>query len=205
MGTSTHCGRVSGMMISTGRRWVVGGSPNDGSGRSFRLSCHAHAENKGAARNSATRTGFRVCRIALMRRISQIFQNNQVFRNNFLKPDSDWCSGLRELSFSGMSGGHSAGDTESRGRQILVGAAILLVVTACFVSLLMFWRLIPGWVGESVGKLVGLMSTPFLMEASFAMLGLLIVISLNIWRRRREGDEFVTMEENNDGEGGSAR
>jgi hypothetical protein len=38
------------------------------------------------------------------------------------------------------------------------------------------------------------MSTPFFMEASFVILGFLIVVSLNTWRRHKAGDEFVTIE-----------
>jgi len=85
--------------------------------------------------------------------------------------------------------------TESRGKQIFVGGAILFVLTALVVSLLIGWRMVPGWVGESFGMLAGVLSTPFFMETSFAMIGLLIVIGLNIWRRHREGDEFVSLEE----------
>lgn len=85
--------------------------------------------------------------------------------------------------------------TEKRGGQIFVGGAILFVLTVLVVSLLIGWRMIPGWVGESFGMLAGVLSSPFFMEASFGMIGLLIVIGLNIWRRNREDDEFVSMEE----------
>jgi len=84
--------------------------------------------------------------------------------------------------------------TESRGKQFLVGGTILLVVACLVISLLMFWREIPGLLGETVGKVVGIMSTPFFMEASFVILGFFIVVSLNTWRRQKEGDEFVTIE-----------
>ena len=90
-------------------------------------------------------------------------------------------------------------ETENRGKQILVGGAILAVVFGSAISLLLFWRDIPGLFGETVGKFVGIMSTPFFMEASFVILGFLIVVSLNIWRRHKDGDEFVTIEENKDG------
>jgi hypothetical protein len=83
---------------------------------------------------------------------------------------------------------------ENRGKQFVVGGAILLVVAATVISLLIFWREIPGLLGETVGKVVGIMSTPFFMEASFVILGFLIVVSLNTWRRHKEGDEFVTIE-----------
>ena len=81
-----------------------------------------------------------------------------------------------------------------RGKQFFVGAMILLVVMVGFVTLLLSWRKIPGLLGETVGKMVGIMSTPFFMEASFVILGFLIVVSLNTWRRHKEGDEFVSIE-----------
>ncbi len=85
-------------------------------------------------------------------------------------------------------------DGENRGKQILVGGIILLCVSVFVVSFLMGWRYVPGWVGESLGTIAGIMSTPFFMEASFALLGLVIVIGLNAWRRHKTGDEFVTIE-----------
>lgn len=87
--------------------------------------------------------------------------------------------------------------TESRGRQILVGGGIMFAVAAVVVCFLMGWRFVPGWVGESLGTIAGVMSTPFFMEASFALLGLFIVLGLNIWRRKKAGDEFVTIEVEN--------
>lgn len=86
-------------------------------------------------------------------------------------------------------------DEESKGRQILVGGLILLVLTVVMVTLLFSWRMVPGWVGDSIGFLVGIMSTPFFMEASFALIGLMIVIGLNNWRRHKNGDELVDLDE----------
>lgn len=76
----------------------------------------------------------------------------------------------------------------------MVGGLIIVTFAFCVIALLACWRLIPGWVGESFGMLAGVLSTPFFMEASFAAVGLLIVLGLNIWRRRKEGDEYVTMD-----------
>jgi len=84
-----------------------------------------------------------------------------------------------------------SGDDESRGKQIAVGAGILIGLFAFVISLVSFWRLIPGWVGESVGIVAGVISTPFFLEASFALAGFMIVIFLNSWRRKRNGGEFV--------------
>ena len=72
IGTSTHFGWVSELMISTGRRWVIGVSWR-GAGGSFCLSCHAHAETRGVAKKIAIKTGFRGWRVALMSGISVNF------------------------------------------------------------------------------------------------------------------------------------
>lgn len=83
---------------------------------------------------------------------------------------------------------------ESRLRQILGGGAVILLIGMTAVAMLAGWRHIPGWGGEGVGMLAGLISTPFLMEASFIIIGFITVVGLNGRRRRKEGDEFVTME-----------
>ena len=85
--------------------------------------------------------------------------------------------------------------TEHRGRQLAVGGLIILIVSVSVISLHLFWRNIPGWIGESVGVFAGVISTPFFMEFSFTMLGLGIVIALNSWRRRSGGGEFIEVDE----------
>jgi hypothetical protein len=84
--------------------------------------------------------------------------------------------------------------TENRGRQLAVGATILAILLAIVVGVLLGWRYLPGWVGESVGMAAGIMTTPFFMEASFVVIGLIIVVGLNIWRQRKGGDEFVEID-----------
>lgn len=93
-----------------------------------------------------------------------------------------------------MTQKRAADSEESRGIEILVGGAILFTVAAVVVGFLMGWRFVPGWVGESLGTVAGILSTPFFMEASFAIIGIFIVIGLNAWRRHKAGDEFVTIE-----------
>lgn len=83
---------------------------------------------------------------------------------------------------------------ENRSRQILVGALILLGVTLSICGALIGSRYQKGLFGEWVSMMVGIMTTPFFMEASFVILGLIIVISINTWRRRRDGDELVYLE-----------
>jgi hypothetical protein len=82
-------------------------------------------------------------------------------------------------------------DQENRGKQVAVGGLIIFSMTSAVICLLVFWRYIPGWVGESVGKIAGLISTPFILEASFVIMGFGIVIMLNTWRRKKAGDDFV--------------
>lgn len=85
-------------------------------------------------------------------------------------------------------------ERDERIGQVLVGAAILvgvLVVT----TLIRLLGLLPGFVGEVFAMFAGFLSTPVFLEISFFVLGLLIVLAVNHWRRVREGDEFVYLEQ----------
>jgi len=84
---------------------------------------------------------------------------------------------------------------DERVKQVAIGASILLALTVAVPSLLLGWRQLPGLVGEWVGTIIGIMTTPFFMESTFAILGLVIVITLNSWRQRKDGDEFVYLEQ----------
>ena len=84
---------------------------------------------------------------------------------------------------------------DERVKQVAIGASILIVLAVVVTGLLVGWRLLPGLLGEWVGTMVGILTTPFFMEASFAILGLVIVISLNHWRQHKDGDEFVYLEQ----------
>lgn len=85
-------------------------------------------------------------------------------------------------------------ETDSRRRQIVIGA---LIISAVGLLAIVLWlgRAIPGIFGEWFGVLAGVASTPFLMEATFVVVGLMIVLGLNAWRQRREGDEYVYLEQ----------
>jgi len=69
----------------------------------------------------------------------------------------------------------------------------LLAVTVC--AVLLGWGHLPGLLGQWVGTMIGAMTSPFLMEASFFVIGLCIVVLLNHWRRKRDGDDFVYLEQ----------
>lgn len=85
-------------------------------------------------------------------------------------------------------------ERDERVGQVLVGIGILvgvLVVT----SAIRFLGLMPGFLGEVFAMFAGLLSTPVFLEISFFILGILIVLAINLWRQKRDGDEFVYLEE----------
>jgi hypothetical protein len=84
---------------------------------------------------------------------------------------------------------------DERVKQVAIGVSILVVLTVVVPGLLMGWRLLPGLLGEWVGTMIGILTTPFFMEASFVILGFVIVIFLNNWRQRKDGDDFVYLEQ----------
>ena len=86
-----------------------------------------------------------------------------------------------------------AGD--NRKTQVLIGALIFAAITIVATSLIIGWRFVPGLLGEWLGILAGLISTPFFLETTFVVLGFVIVFGLNGWRRSRDGDEFVYLEQ----------
>ena len=86
-------------------------------------------------------------------------------------------------------------DEESRGKQIAVGACILGVLTLAVCGALVGWRYLPGLLGEWIGTMVGVMTTPFFLEASFVIIGLMVVVVVNHWRQKRAGEELVYLEQ----------
>ncbi len=84
---------------------------------------------------------------------------------------------------------------DERVKQVAVGVSILLLLMIIVPGLLVGWRKLPGLLGETIGVILGILTTPFLMETSFVILGFLIVVSINHWRRHRDGEEFVQIEQ----------
>lgn len=84
---------------------------------------------------------------------------------------------------------------DERFKQVLIAMAILLGVSCGVVGLWLGWMHIPGPLGEFVGMIVGVMSTPFFLEASFVTLGILIIMLVSAVQRQRDGEEFVTPEQ----------
>ena len=80
-----------------------------------------------------------------------------------------------------------------RTRLLLSGLAVLLGLSTALI-LLWLGRGLPGWPGEVFRMITGLLTTPIFMEVSFLFLGLLLVLAINHWRRRRDGDECVEID-----------
>lgn len=84
---------------------------------------------------------------------------------------------------------------DERVKQVAIGVGIVLVVAVTVVGLLLGWRSLPGLLGQWIGTMMGIMMTPFFLEASFVILGFIIVIALNVWRRQKDGEELVYLEQ----------
>ena len=84
---------------------------------------------------------------------------------------------------------------DDRRRQIAAGAGILLLITVLVCVALIGWRYMPGILGEWLGTMIGVVTTPFFLELSFAVLGLTVVLMLNHWRQKRTGDELMYLEQ----------
>lgn len=89
-------------------------------------------------------------------------------------------------------------DDDPRGWQLAIGLGILALLILTVPAFYIVWRFVPGVLGEWLGVIAGVMSTPFLLEISFVVLGLIIVVGLNQMRQKRAGDEFVYLEQVND-------
>ncbi len=83
----------------------------------------------------------------------------------------------------------------SRVKQIAAVASILLGLVLLVCGALLGWHHLPGVLGEWVGTMVGVMSTPFFLEGSFLVIGITIVMWINHRRQKRDGDELVFLEE----------
>jgi hypothetical protein len=87
---------------------------------------------------------------------------------------------------------------DERARQVAAAAVLLLGLTVLVCGTLLGWRYLPGLAGEWAGVVIGVMTTPFFMEASFVILGLVLVVALNSWKRKKAGEELVFLEQVDD-------
>ena len=81
----------------------------------------------------------------------------------------------------------------SNKRTLLTGFAL---ISLFFSGAFIIWAgsYIPGNIGYTFRFIAGLISTPFIMEATIAIVSLFIVLTLNAYRREKEGDDYMTIE-----------
>ena len=80
-----------------------------------------------------------------------------------------------------------------RSKMILSGVVPIVGVAAVIIGIGLGGRL-PGLAGEIFRKITGFMFTPVFLELTFALLGLIAVFWINSIRLQREGDDFVSLE-----------
>jgi len=86
-------------------------------------------------------------------------------------------------------------EEENLGKQVVVGASILLLLAVLVGGVIMSSHFLPGVLGEWVGLMVGVMTTPVFLEISSFIIGLTVVLAINHWRQKRAGDDFVYLEQ----------
>ncbi len=83
---------------------------------------------------------------------------------------------------------------DNRIKQVLAAILIFVLMSVLIVLALTGWRHLPEIWADWIGTMVGIMTTPFFLEASFVFIGLTIVVAINAWRQKRAGDDFVEIE-----------
>jgi len=84
---------------------------------------------------------------------------------------------------------------ENRVKQVAVAAGICLTLAIIMLALVLGWRSLPGVLGEWLGTIAGFITTPIFLEVSFAILGIVIVMTLNHFRQKKDGDELVYLDQ----------
>ncbi len=79
-------------------------------------------------------------------------------------------------------------------RQIGIAATIMLAITVVICGLLLWVPYVKGLIGEWLALIVGVVTTPFFMEGSFAIFGLTLVLVLNHLRQKETRDELVDLD-----------
>ena len=79
-------------------------------------------------------------------------------------------------------------------KTLIVGCSIMMTFFFVLATVGCTAYYAKGLVRESAAKLAGFMSSPLFMEASLFFIGLVLLMSYNIIRRKLDGDDYVEME-----------
>ncbi len=80
-----------------------------------------------------------------------------------------------------------------RTKMILTGIVPIVGVAGVIIGIGLAGRL-PGFAGEVFRKLIGFMFTPVFLELTFTFMGVIAVLWINSIRLQREGDDYVSLE-----------
>lgn len=83
-------------------------------------------------------------------------------------------------------------------RRLLVQSTLVAAVLAAAVAAIRQSPTAREVVWQAFTNLFGFFSTPFILEATVAVLGLIAVISYNQWRISRDGDGWVVLPDSTD-------
>lgn len=86
-------------------------------------------------------------------------------------------------------------EEENRTKQIVIGASVLTLLAILTGTVILYSHSQSGVFGEWLSMMVGLMTTPVLLEISAFIIGLIAVLTINHWREKRAGDEFVYLDQ----------
>lgn len=84
---------------------------------------------------------------------------------------------------------------DTRKKQIMIGLAAIVFFFLCL-GVIAAVAYLPGYAGEAGRLCLALVTSPFVMEGSIFFLALTVLFGVNGWRRIREGDDWVTLDEN---------
>lgn len=83
---------------------------------------------------------------------------------------------------------------EESKKHILIGSGLIIFFFLCLAGVAASAYL-SGYSGEFGRMCLALITTPFLMETAIFFLALTLLFAINGWRRNREGDDYVTLDE----------
>ena len=83
---------------------------------------------------------------------------------------------------------------EENKKHILIGSSLIVFFFLCLGGVAAAAYL-PGFSGELGRMCLALITSPFLMESAIFFLALTLLFAINGWRRNREGDDWVTLDE----------
>lgn len=79
-------------------------------------------------------------------------------------------------------------------KQIAIGAALIVFFFLCLGAVAAS-AFLPGFAGEFGQACLSLITSPFLMETAIFFLALTLLFAINGWRRQREGDDWVELDQ----------